>query len=407
MALTDVSARNAKPKSKAYKMADSMGLYLFVTPTGGRLWRMKYRVHGIERKMSFGSYPDVDLKLARRRCAEARGAIAQGDDPAAIKRQFKATEQIAARTTFRLVAGDYIAKTEREGRADATVSKSRWVLDLLTPAIGHRPISKVQPHELLAVLQKMERRGNLETAKRTRAFSSRVFRYAVATQRASSDPADLLRGALTAPKRKHLGAIVDAKRAGELMRAIDGYDGQPVTQYALQLSPHVFVRPGELRRAEWSEIDFDAAVWTIDSEKMKGRVAHTVPLSRQSVELLLQVRNFTGDGRYVFPSLRTPREPMSENTINGALRRLGFSGAEMTAHGFRAMASTLLNESGKWSSDAIERSLAHKDKDSVRAAYHRGAHWQERVQMAQWWSDYLDLLRMGGAVIPFNAARRI
>ena len=253
-------------------------------------------------EIGVGSLPSRRSETGAKKCADARGAIANGDDPAAIKRQHKAAETVAARTTFRLVALDYIEKTEREGSADATVAKSRWVLELLTPAIGHRPVSRVQPHELLAVLQKLERRGNLETAKRTRAFASRVFRFAVTTQRASSDPADLLRGALTAPKRKHLGAIEDAKRAGELLRAIAGYDGQPVTQIAFSLSPHVFVRPGELRRAEWSEIDFDAAVWTIAAEKMKARVEHTVRLSRQSLELLNRAKALTGDCRYVFPS---------------------------------------------------------------------------------------------------------
>ena len=249
---------------------------------------------------------------------------------------------------------------------------------------------------ILEAVRPLEARGKLETARRTLEFIGQVFRYAVQNQLAPFDPTRDLRGALTAPRPKHLAAVIEPERVGALLRAIDGYDGQALTQIALKLSPHVFVRPGELRQAEWREIDFDARVWRIDAAKMKGRQAHVVPLSRQSLELLAAAHELTGDGRYVFPSIRTSARPMSENTVNGALRRLGFNGDEMTAHGFRAMASTLLNESGKFQPDAIERALAHKDRDQVRAAYHRGMHWEERVAMAQWWSDHLDLLRNGG-----------
>jgi integrase len=231
-----------------------------------------------------------------------------------------------------------------------------------------------------------------------------VFRYAVANQLVARDPTRDLRGALTTRRPKHLAAILEPKRAGELLRAIDGYVGQPTTLLALKLSPLVFVRPGELRRAEWCEIDLDAAIWRIPAAKMKGRMEHVVPLSRQAVEILKQAKFVSGHTSYVFPSLRSPKAPMSENTVNAGLRRLGFTGDEMTAHGFRAMASTFLNESGKWSPDAIERALAHKDRDSVRAAYHRGAHWKERVEMAQWWADYLDRLRTGAEIFPIRVA---
>jgi integrase len=230
-------------------------------------------------------------------------------------------------------------------------------------------------------------------------FVGQVFRFAIANQLAKTDPTRDLRGALSSRKPKHHAAILEPKRVGELLRAIDGYLGQPITLLALQLSPYVFVRPGELRKAEWTEIDLEAAVWRIPASKMKGRQEHAVPLSTQAVALLRQAQEVTGDGKFVFPSLRSGANPMSENTVNAALRRLGFTGDEMTAHGFRAMASTLLNESGMWSPDAIERALAHKDKDIVRAAYHRGAHWQERVEMAQWWADYLDTLRRGATII--------
>jgi integrase len=251
------------------------------------------------------------------------------------------------------------------------------------------------------VLRRIETTGNYETARRVLQLAGRVFRYAVATARLASDPTRDLRGALTAPQAKHYGAITDAERAGALLRAIDAYEGMGITKFALQLSPHVFVRPGELRHAEWAEIDLDGGLWTIPAEKMKMRKAHMVPLSRQSIELFRELLPVTGPVGYVFPSVRTRTRPMSENTVNAGLRRLGFSGDEMTAHGFRAMASTLLNESGKWSPDAIERALAHGDDDRVRAAYHRGAHWKERVAMAQWWSDYLDQLRHGAEIVPF------
>lgn len=254
---------------------------------------------------------------------------------------------------------------------------------------------------MLAVLKKQEKAGQLETARRTRAFASRVFRYAVATARAKADPASLLIGAVAAPKSTHLAAIVDAKRIGELLRAIDVYSGTPVVRLALALSPHVFVRPGELRRAEWSEFDFDAAVWRIPAARMKKRREHTVPLSRQALAILAELKTLTANGRFVFPAQGKVNRPMSENTATGALRRMNFGASEMTAHGFRAMASTLLNESGKWHPDAIERALAHRDGDAVRAAYHRGAHWEERVRMAQWWSYKLEALRLGAKVLPF------
>ncbi|MDH7639492.1 tyrosine-type recombinase/integrase [Sphingomonas oryzagri] len=401
MALTDVAVRSAKPREKEYKLADSAGLYLLVTPSGGKLWRLKYRMHGMERKLAIGRYPDVSLGDARKARDLAREAASGGIDPAAAKRRERIAAKVAAGTTFGDVALEYIEKAEREGRSPATINKLRWSRDWLMPALGHRPVDQVEPHELLAVLKRQEAKGNLETAKRTRAFASRVFRYAVATARAKADPAALLLGAVAAPRPTHLAAIIDPKRAGELLRAIDDYSGQPITRFALALSPHVFVRPGELRQAEWVEVDFEAAIWRIPAARMKKRREHVVPLSRQSIAILKQLQGLTGNGRYVFPALGKPTKSMSENTATAALRRMGFAADEMTAHGFRAMASTLLNESGKWSPDAIERALAHKDNDQVRAAYHRGAHWNERVAMAQWWSDHVDTLRDGGAVIPF------
>jgi len=402
MALTDTAIRNAKPRERDYKLSDSAGLYLLVTPAGGKLWRLKYRMHGIERKLALGKYPAVSLSDARKAREAAQTKARQGDDPAAAKRRDRIVAKLAAATTFGAIALEYIEKAEREGRAPATIAKLRWSRDWLMPSVGHRPIDQIEAHELLAVLKRQEALGNLETAKRTRAFASRVFRYAVVTARAKADPAALLLGAVAAPRPKHLAAIVDPKRAGELVRAIDAYSGAPVTRLALALSPHVFVRPGELRQAEWSEFDIEAAIWRIPAARMKKRREHVVPLSRQALAILEKLRALTGHGRLVFPAQGKPSRPMSENTATAALRRMGFSADEMTAHGFRAMASTLLNESGKWHPDAIERALAHRDTDQVRAAYHRGAHWAERVEMAQWWSDMLDLLRTGAAIIPIR-----
>ena len=394
MPLSDIAIRAAKPGPKPIKLSDERGLFLLVQPSGGKLWRLKYRIGGKEKKLSLGRYPDVALKEARERCTEARKLIASGIDPSEKKRVERLDAALKAETTFKAVAEEYIEKSDREGRAAVTIGKARWLLSLLEPALGSRSVDEISPVELLGALKKIEAKGHLETARRMRSFASRVFRYAVATARAKADPAATLRGALVAPKVTHHSAILEAKGVGALLRAIDGYDGQPMTQLALKLAPHVFVRPGELRQAEWEEIDLEAGVWKIAASKMKMRQPHMVPLSRQAIAILQAAQALTGRHRYVFASLYPGKRPMSENTINAALRRLGYSGDEMTAHGFRAMASTLLNESGKWNPDAIERALAHKAADGVRGAYHRGAHWAERVEMAQWWSDYLDQLRV-------------
>lgn len=401
MALSDVAVRNAKPREKEYKLADGEGLYLLVTPAGGKLWRVKFRIDGREKKLALGAYPTISLRDARKRRDEARGRIADGKDPSREKQQAKHRAKVAAANTFGEIAKEYLAKRRREGMASSTADKGDYYISRMGPMIARLPISEIGAPDLLAVLRRIEAKGNYETARRVLQLASRVFRYAVATARLTSDPSRDLRGALTAPTVTHFGAITDARRVGELLRAIDGYEGQVVTKLAMQLSPHVFVRPGELRHAEWEEIDLEAGLWIIPADKMKMRKPHHVPLSRQSIDLLRELHAITGPTGYVFPSIRTRTRPMSENTINAGLRRLGFSGDEMTAHGFRAMASTLLNESGKWNPDAIERALAHGDEDRVRAAYHRGAHWQERVAMATWWSDYLDTLRKGADVVPF------
>jgi integrase len=401
MALTDTTIRAAKPKAKPYKLGDALGLFLLVQPSGGKLWRLKYRIGGVEKKLGLGTYPETSLSKARALRDQARELIAAGIDPGIEKQRAKIRAKADASNTFGEVAREFIDKRRREGMSSSTADKSEYYVSRLGPTLVRLPIADIGAPDLLAALRKVEAKGNHETARRVLQLSGRIFRYAVATARLASDPTRDLRGALTAPQPKHYGAIVEPKRAGELLRAIDGYDGQVLTKIAMQLSPHVFVRPGELRHAEWEEIDLDGALWIIPAAKMKMRKPHLVPLSRQSIELLRMAHVITGPSGYVFPSIRSRARPMSENTINAGLRRLGFAGDEMTAHGFRAMASTLLNESSKWNPDAIERALAHRDNDAVRAAYHRGAHWKERVDMAQWWSDHLDTLRKGAEIVAF------
>ncbi len=402
MALTDSAIRNAKPGEKDYKLADSGGLYLLVTPAGGKLWRLKFRSDGKERKLSIGRYPEISLAEARKQRDAARQKVALGADPAREKQRKKIQAQLSVDNTFAGISAEYCAKRKRDGHkgwAPSTAIRCEFLLSRLCASIGRLPIAEIQPADVLAAVRKMESKGKLESARRTLQLASAVFRYAVSTARLASDPTRDLRGALTAPTVTHYGAITDPKRVGELLRAIDEYDGSGTTKLALQVAPHVFVRPGELRHAVWSEFDLDGAVWIIPAGKMKMRKPHTVPLSRQAIAIFREVFVATGPSGYVFPSMRSRTRPMSENTLNAALRRLGFSSDEMTAHGFRAMASTLLNESGKWHPDAIERALAHGDSDKVRAAYHRGAHWNERVEMAQWWSDHLDTLRNGAEIV--------
>ena len=403
MALTDTAIRLAKAGESDRKLADEKGLYLLVTTTGSKLWRLKYRMGGKEKKLALGSYPEVGLRDARLKRDEARKVAQAGSDPALAKREARISQRLASANTFAAIAEEYIEKLVAEGRADVTVAKTRWLLGKLSPSLGTRPVAEIAPHELLAVLRKSERAGQRETARRLRSFSSRVFRYAVATARASSDPAQPLQGALVSPIAKHHAAIVDPIAFGGLLRAIEAYSGQPITTLAMRFTANVFQRPGEVRQAEWNEIDFEAAIWTIPAARMKQRQPQQVPLSRQALGILREAAALSGNGRYVFPKLGSPLKPMSENAINGALRRMGFAANVMTAHGFRSTASSLLNESGKWSPDAIERALSHADANKVRAAYHRGAHWPERVEMAQWWSDHLETLRDGAAVVSFSS----
>ncbi|RIV80313.1 tyrosine-type recombinase/integrase [Pelagerythrobacter aerophilus] len=402
------SVANAKPNERDYKLTDGEGLYLLVRKSGRKLWRMNYSHCGKQRTLSFGAWPEVSLADARDRRDDARSLLASGIDPSHQRKVDAARARVEENDTFKAVAKEWIAKNEREDMAEITLAKIRWLLDMAYPKIGNRPIAKITAQEVLAVLRSIEATGRYESARRMRSVLSRVFRYAIATTRAEHDPARDLRGALTVPKAKHLAAITTAKEAGELMRAIEGYTGHGITLFALRLSAHLFVRPGELRRAEWSEFDFERAVWNIPAEKMKMRRPHRVPLSAQVLTLFEQLWDLTGTGKYCFPSFRSGARPMSENTVNAALRALGFGKEQMTAHGFRAMAATLLNECGRFNPDAIERQLAHMENNGVRRAYTRGEYWDERVSLMQFWSDELERLRDGAKVLKpnFGGARQ-
>lgn len=393
MALSDTAIRCAKSKSDPYKLFDDGGLYLLISPAGSKNWKLKYRYAGKEKKLSLGAYPAISLKEARGMRDAARELLEKNIDPTDDKKQRAVAAAIQSANTFKLVADEYIDKLRAEDMAPATEKKTVWLLKQLEPTLGHRPIAEIEPVEVLNALRAIEKRGNLETAHRLRSFASRVFRYAIWTTRARTDPAAMLSGALRAPKSQNHAAVIEPGPLGELLRAIERFDGFLPIKHALRLAPHVFVRPGELRQAEWTEFNLEDSYWRIPAEKMKMGREHWVPLSRQSVGILREVREITGGHNYVFPSLRTWQRPMSENTINVSLRRLGCTSDEMTGHGFRSTASTLLNESRLWQPDAIEVALAHKDRNKVRAAYNRGRYWDERVRMAQWWSDYLDGLR--------------
>ena len=393
MALTAVEVRSLKPRDRAYKVSDSGGLQVHVQPTGQRYWRYAFRWAGRQQTMALGVFPAVSLSEARSKRDAAKKLLASGTNPATIVREAKRAALLAEQVTFKVVAEEWVAKNAREGRAEVTLSKKRWMLAFAYPQLGNRPINRITAHEVYEVLRKVEARGLHETARRLRGTCGQVFRYAVATARAERDVTADLRGALTTPRVKHLAAITRPDEVGDLMCAIDRFDGYRVTHIALRLAPHLFARPGELRQAEWSEIDLEQRVWIIQAEKMKMRRPHSVPLSRQAVAILEEIKPLSFDQRYVFPCQGKRNRPMCENTLNLALQRLGYGGSRMTTHGFRAMACTLLNESGKWNPDAIERQLAHVDANSVRRIYARGEYWAERVNMMQTWSDELDQLR--------------
>lgn len=394
MPLKDTEVRFAKSQEKPYKLPDGAGLYLLVHPKGGRYWRFNYRFGGKQLTLALGTFPEVGLAQARVRRQEAREHLAAGRDPAAEKKRERLVAQVASGNTFETVAKEWLDKKSKgKNFGPATREKIEWQLSFAYPDIGGRPVAQLTAPELLAVLRKLEARERFETAGRLRSTMSRVFRYAISVGLAERDPAADLIGALVVAEERHHAAIFEPKAIGGLLRAIDGYDGEPQVRAAMRLAPLTFVRPGELRMAEWKEFDLDAAEWRIPGSKMKMGLLHIVPLSRQAVEILRGLHRLTGEAKFLFSSLRTPSRPMSENTINAALRRLGYSKEEMTGHGFRRIASTLLHEMGPWESIWIERQLAHVDSNAIRGIYNAAEYLPARRRMMQAWADHLDGLR--------------
>jgi len=404
MPLSDVQVRTAKPREKDYKLSDGGGLYLLITSTGGKLWRMKYAYDGKEKQLAFGAYPTVTLQDARQRREDAKKLLSNGVDPQEVKKSLKAATVAETENGFEVVAREWHGKFSGSWSPSHTETTiKRLELDVF-PILGARPVGEIKAPELLAMLRRIESRGALETAHRVRTICGQIFRYALATGRAERDPAADLKGALPPYKKGHLAAITDPKEVASLLRAIDGFQGSFVVKSALLLSPLFFVRPGELRQAEWAEIDFEAATWNIPAERMKMKVAHLVPLSSQALKVLNELYALTGRSIYLFPCHRSFARPMSNNAINAALRRMGFEKDEMTGHGFRAMARTILDEVLQVRVDYIEHQLAHAVRDANGRAYNRTSHLAERRKMMQLWSDYLEGLKQGAKVLPLRRA---
>lgn len=400
MALTDTTIRTAKPADKAHRLFDGAGLYLEVSPTGGKLWRLKYRHSGKEKRLALGIYPDTTLKDAREKRDAARKLLAAGVDPGEQRKAAKAAGEERTANSFEVIAREWFAKHESQW----ALSHSSKVMGRLEkdafPWLGKRPIADITAKELLATVNRIVDRGAVESAYRVLQYCSQILRYAIATGRAAHNPAADLRGALPPVKPTHRAAIIEPQAIGGLLRAIDTYHGSFVTRCALRLAPLVFVRPGELRHAEWAEFDLDAEQWNLPAEKMKMREPHLVPLAPQAVAILRDLQVLTGGGRYLFPSARSPQRPMSDNAVLSALRRMGYANDEMSGHGFRAMARTVLDEVLHFRPDYIEHQLAHAVKDPNGRAYNRTAHLAERRKMMAAWADYLDTLKAGGNVVP-------
>lgn len=393
MSLSDTQIRALKPAISDRKVSDGGGLHVLITSKGSKLWRLAYRFGGKQKLLALGSYPAVSLADARSGRERAKQLLASGVDPSAQAKLDKLAARTASAMTFGAIADEFLAKARREGKAEATLTKKEWLIGIARTDLGGRPIRDITAAEVLAPLRRVESAGNYETARRLRAVIGQVFRYAIATARADNDPTFGLRGALVAPTVSHRAAITGWPAFGGLLRAIWDYEGTPETRAALKLMAILYPRPGELRHAEWSEFDLDRAIWTIPMARSKMRREHRKPLPALALVVLHDLRNHSGNRRLAFPSIQSPERPLSENTLNGALRRLGYSRDEMTSHGFRATASTLLNESGRWSADAIEAELGHVGADEVRRAYHRAQYWDERSEMAAWWSAEIDALQ--------------
>jgi len=402
--LTDMKVQKARPQDKPVTLFDGGGLFLLVTPSGGKLWRFKYRYDGKQKLLALGAYPEVSLADARQKREEVRKLLANKMDPGAVR---KAQNQINSQKseTFEAIAREWFQKFLHRWKETHSNRLIRSLERDVFPWIGAQPIAEIKAPELLAVLRRVETRGTLDTVHRIRTICGQIFRYAVASGRAERDPSGDLKGAIPPPQEGHMAAITEPAKVGELLRAIDGYQGSFVVQCALKLAPLVFVRPGELRNMEWVEIDFENAQWNIPAEKMKMKEPHIVPLPTQALALLTAIQALTSASRYVFPSGRSFDRPMSNNAILAALRRMGYTKDEMSGHGFRAMARTILDEVLQVRTDYIEAQLAHRVRDPLGRSYNRTHHLNERRKMMQTWADYLDGLKVGAKVIPFKTAK--
>jgi len=399
--LSEVKIRNAKSRENEYKLFDGGGLFLLVTPSGGKLWRFRYFFDKKEKKLALGTYPEISLLDARKRRDDARKLLANNVDPGAVRKAQKQAK-VEETETFEVVAREWHDRFTPTW----TIGHAGTIMDRLTrdlfPWIGKRPIAEIKASELLSAMRRVESRGALESAHRIRTICGQVFRYAVSTGRAERDPSIDLKGALPQPQEKHRAAITEPVEVGKLLRSIDDYSGSFVVKCALKIAPLVFVRPGELRHMEWTELDFENAQWNIPAGKMKMKEPHLVPLSTQAIEILKELQGLTGTSRYCFPSGRSFDRALSDNAILSALRRMGYAKDEMSGHGFRAMARTILDEVLQVRPDFIEHQLAHAVRDPNGRAYNRTAHLNERRKMMQQWADYLDQLRVGAKVLPFR-----
>lgn len=407
--LKDTTIQNAKPRDKAYRLFDGEGLYIEVTPTGAKYWRLKYRFGGKEKRISLGVYYDdskhlkhVSLKEARRQRYDLKEVLHSGKDPSEDRRQEKLSEKIGVDNSFKAIAEEWLEKQKHTWSEGHTVRVKRFVDKYLVPHLGKRPIKEITPPELLQVLRRKESEGKRDTAQRVKQTAGKIFRYAVATGRADRDPSQDLKGALAQPIETHFAAITEPKKVAQLLNAIDGYEGTLVVEIALKLSPLLFCRPGELRHMEWSEIDWEQERWEIPASKMKMKEPHIVPLCTQAIDMLRQLEPLTSRGKYVFPSARGNSRPMSEAAVRAALRTLGYTNEQMTPHGFRAMARTLLDEILGYRIEWIEHQLAHAVKDANGRAYNRTTHIEHRKEMMQSWADYLDSLKSGDNIIVAN-----
>lgn len=404
--LSDVQVRNAKPKEQDYKLPDGYGLFLLVTPTGGKLWRLDYRTGDKRKTMALGQYPAVSLAEARDRREDARKLLVNGQDPAAVKKAVQEAAAVAAASTFAVVAGEWFEKRKQEWVDSHAVSVKGRLDNYILPAFGSKPIAEVTAADVRTMLLKIEARGTVEAAKRVKVICGQVFRYAAAHDLIQHDPSAALKPSELFRKvdKRHFAAVTDPKELAPLLRSIEGYTGSIETRCALRLLPMLLMRPGELRHLEWSEIDVDAAQVNIPADKMKMRTAHIVPLCRQALSILEEIRPLTGHGKYVFPSTRSVERPISDNTLNACFRRMGYDNNTVTAHGFRATARTILDEVLGFRPDIIEHQLAHAVKDPNGRAYNRTAFIEDRRKMMQHWSDYLDGLKAGAKVIPITKA---